>query len=79
MLVLSRKVGEEICIDGVIKVTVLGISGSRIRLGIEAPKHLPVVRSELQTIFDTASGMLSHELPVPENRLVTGGYLKGCK
>jgi carbon storage regulator len=47
MLVLSRKVGEEIIIDGNIRVTVVSVQGDRVRLGIEAPKTIPVDRLEI--------------------------------
>jgi carbon storage regulator len=47
MLVLTRKENESIVIDGKITVTLLEIGGGRIRLGIEAPQDIPVVRSEL--------------------------------
>ena len=47
MLVLSRHQNESIIIDGCIKVTVLEIRGDRIRLGIEAPREVPVLREEL--------------------------------
>lgn len=47
MLVLSRKLGEKILIGNDIVVTVVQISGSKIRLGIEAPKDVPVFRQEL--------------------------------
>ncbi len=47
MLVLSRRENESIVIDGNIKITILGIRGSQIRLGIEAPKEVPICRSEL--------------------------------
>ncbi len=47
MLVLSRKLNEAIVIDGDIRVTVLGVSGGKVRLGIEAPGSLPVLRAEL--------------------------------
>ena len=47
MLVLSRKKNESIVISGRITVTVLEIKGSQIRLGIEAPKDVPICRSEL--------------------------------
>lgn len=47
MLVLSRHENQAIVIDGQIKVTVVEISGDRIRLGIEAPKEIPVWREEL--------------------------------
>jgi len=47
MLVLSRKVGESIFIDGCIKVTVLDVDRGKIRLGIEAPHEVRVLREEL--------------------------------
>ena len=47
MLVLTRKLGEKICIDNEIEVIVLGIQGNRIRLGIKAPQSMFVLRSEL--------------------------------
>jgi carbon storage regulator len=49
MLVLGRKENESIVIDGNIKVTILAIRGSQIRLGIEAPKDVAVWREELGT------------------------------
>ena len=48
MLVLSRKVGEQIQIGDEITVTVVRIAGGSVRLGIEAPKTTPVAREELQ-------------------------------
>ena len=47
MLVLSRKLNEEIIIGGDIRVKILEISGNRIRLGISAPNHVPVLREEI--------------------------------
>jgi len=47
MLVLSRKVGERIQIGDGIEVTVVGIAGNRIQLGIVAPPDMRVLRSEL--------------------------------
>jgi carbon storage regulator len=47
MLVLSRKLNESIVINYDIVVTVLGIQGDRVRLGIEAPGEVPVHRQEV--------------------------------
>jgi carbon storage regulator len=47
MLVLTRKLNETIIIDGNISVTVVGIRGNQVRLGICAPRELGVYRSEL--------------------------------
>lgn len=47
MLVLSRKVGESIVIDGRITVCVSRVSGGRVRLMVDAPRHVPVDRLEV--------------------------------
>ncbi len=48
MLVLSRKAGERIWIGDDISVTVVRITGGGVRIGIEAPHEMPVVREELR-------------------------------
>ncbi len=50
MLVLSRKVGESIVIENDICVTVVEVSGNRIRLGFEAPVDVKILRSELEQV-----------------------------
>jgi carbon storage regulator len=47
MLVLSRKVGEEIVIGDNIRLMVVSIQGDRMRLGISAPKEVVVDRQEV--------------------------------
>jgi len=47
MLILSRKLNEAIVIDGDTRITVVGIRGNHIRLGIEAPDEVPILREEL--------------------------------
>lgn len=54
MLVLSRKFGERIWIGEEISVTVVRIAGGVVRLGIQAPKGLPVVREELRQQLEAA-------------------------
>lgn len=48
MLVLSRKKDESIIIDERIVVTIIEIRGSKVRLGIQADKSVPIRRTELQ-------------------------------
>ena len=47
MLVLRRKVGERIILDGVISVSVLAVEGERVKIGITAPADVAIVREEL--------------------------------
>jgi carbon storage regulator len=47
MLVLTRRIGEEVLIDGTIRVTVVAVKGSQVRLGITAPSSVPRARLEL--------------------------------
>jgi carbon storage regulator len=47
MLVLSRKLGEKICIGDNINITIVDIDRGKVRLGIEAPRSVPVYRQEL--------------------------------
>jgi len=47
MLVLTRKIGERICIGEDVVVTVIYTDNNRVRLGIEAPRSVPIWRSEL--------------------------------
>jgi carbon storage regulator len=47
MLVLSRKLGEEVVIGDNIRVTVVAIWGNRVRLGFEAPAEMLIRREEL--------------------------------
>ena len=48
MLVLSRKKSESIVIDGNIVITVVDVRGDKVRLGIDAPREVPIHRSEVQ-------------------------------
>lgn len=47
MLVLTRKLGEKVIIDNNISVTVVDIRGNKVQLGINAPKHICILREEL--------------------------------
>lgn len=47
MLVLSRKKNESIVIDDRIVITVVEVRGDKVRLGIEAPRDVPIHRSEV--------------------------------
>lgn len=49
MLILTRKVGETICIGDDITITVCGVQQGQVRIGVSAPKDVAVDRSEIRT------------------------------
>jgi carbon storage regulator len=63
MLVLRRKVGESIILDGVISVSVLAVEGERVKIGITAPLDVTIVREELLRAL--ATDMPNHHEPAP--------------
>jgi carbon storage regulator len=65
MLVLSRKKNESIVINNDVTVTVIDIRGDRVRLGVVAPKQVPVHRQE---VHDAIHGIHYPLIPVPERR-----------
>lgn len=64
MLILTRRIGEGISIGPDIEISVLEVSGDHVRIGIEAPRDVQVLRSELR--FEV----------VTENRLALRGVRK---
>ncbi len=63
MLVLTRKPGQRIHIGGDIVLTIVRLKGGQVRLGIEAPKEVPVYRAEIAELGwrngDATSAVLS--------------------
>jgi len=47
MLILTRRIGEAIKIGGDVEVTVLGITGKQVRIGVTAPREIEVHRAEI--------------------------------
>jgi carbon storage regulator len=61
MLVLSRLPGESVCVGIDITFTVLAVQGRRVRIGIDAPTQLRVLRQELSCSVSDEPGSPQHE------------------
>ena len=61
MLVLRRKVGESIILNGVISISVLAVEGERVKIGINAPPDVTIVREELLKLLSP-----DHSEPTPQ-------------
>lgn len=46
MLVLSRKIGEKLLVGELAAITILGVSGRNVRIGIESSRRIPIYREE---------------------------------
>jgi carbon storage regulator len=69
MLVLSRKVGEKLVIDGSITVEIVKIQGNRISLGIVAPSNVKILRDELKNPKEKVQSV---------EFVIEGGLLVAC-
>jgi carbon storage regulator len=66
MLILTRRVGETLMIGDQVTVTVLGVKGNQVRLGINAPKELAVHREEIFQRLQAKDGVQPSVLDVAE-------------
>ncbi|MFM7108170.1 MAG: carbon storage regulator [Planctomycetaceae bacterium] len=64
MLVLSRKQNERIRVGDSVVVTVVRVSGDKVRIGIEAPPTVRVLRDELEETLGDVTMDASAELPI---------------
>ncbi len=60
MLVLTRKKDEVIKIGDDIEITVIGINGDQVKLGIQAPKHIEIHRKEIYLSIQEENNAASH-------------------
>ena len=66
MLVLSRKENERIRLGDSIVITVVRLAGDKVRLGIQAPPHILVLRDELETFTPGAALPIETTLTIPQ-------------
>ncbi len=65
MLILTRRISESVIIGDNVKVTVLGVKGNQVRLGIDAPKDVSVHREEIYQRIQAENGGTSAGGSVP--------------
>lgn len=74
MLILSRNVGQSINVGDDVEVTVLGVKGHQVRIGIAAPRDLPVHREE---IYKRIQAEVSTQVPANLEPDEERGFIKG--
>ena len=57
MLILTRRVGETLMIGDEVTVTILGVRGNQVRIGVNAPKHVTVHREEIYERIQKEGGV----------------------
>ena len=72
MLILMRRVGEAIYVGDEVRLTVLGVRGNQVRIGVHAPKHIPVHREE---VYHRIKGEpVPRDVKEPRHRPEPGNY-----
>jgi len=76
MLVLARKVGQSIVINDNIELLVIEVRGDQVRLGINAPKSIPVHRKELLEQIRAENARAANSMDIETVARVLGDGLK---
>jgi carbon storage regulator len=79
MLVLSRKQTQSIIINGTTRITVLSIRGNQVRIGIEAPDSIAILREDLCESVPTNNGNRRPEAAGAVHQPVTPGSINGVR
>jgi carbon storage regulator len=79
MLVLTRRSEESIVIGGNIVVTILGVEGEKVKLGIEAPREIAILRKELTEVIQQQNRLAEklNAMPAPPDFRGLRDFLAG--
>jgi carbon storage regulator len=72
VLVLTRRTEESVVIGGNIIVTVLGVEGEKVKLGIDAPREVTILRSELLNVIQQQNRLAEKLASQPEAAALDG-------
>ncbi len=53
MLILSRKIGEALLVNNDIQIKIIEVTGDKVKIGIDAPKNIKILRKELRQTMDS--------------------------
>jgi len=67
MLILTRRIGETLMIGDEVTVTVLGVKGNQVRLGVNAPRDVAVHREEIYDKINQQNGSHDNNSEMPQN------------
>ena len=67
MLILTRRIGETLMIGDEVTVTVLGVKGNQVRLGVNAPKNVAVHREEIYDKINQQNSAHDNNSEMPED------------
>lgn len=73
MLILTRRVGETLMIGDSVTVTILGVKGNQVRVGITAPKDVAVHREEIFQRIGREAGAAAQDKSMDDSGLPQGG------
>ena len=77
MLVLSRKANQSIMIGSDIRIVVVGVDRDQVKLGIEAPRHVPVHRLEIFTEIHGEDAAIASSTLAPVGKAAIEGDISG--
>lgn len=72
MLILSRKPGESLIINEEIELKIIDVSGDKVKIGINAPQNVKILRSELKLTVESNRDAVSGIAPKQLHNLLSG-------